>query len=189
LSAGEVTNVLAQVEAGDTGAANRLMELVYDDLRGLAGAWMRQERNDHTLQPTAIVNEAYLRLVDQTSARWQNQAHFFAVAARVIRRILVDHARSKGREKRGGDWRRVTLGAAEHGTRPVVDVIAIDEALERLADLNERHAQVVEMRFFGGLSVEETAHVLGVSEKTVKNDWRVARAWLRGAMEDEPSEP
>lgn len=186
-SASDVTNVLAQVQAGESGAANKLMELVYDDLRALAGAWMRRERNDHTLQPTAIVNEAYLRLVDQTDARWQNQAHFFAVAARVIRRILVDHARGRNREKRGANWHRVTLGAVPDAwSEQAVDVVALDDALERLSSLNDRHAQVVEMRFFGGLSVQETAHVLDVSEKTVKNDWRVARAWLRGAMDDEP---
>ncbi len=182
----DTTRILLELGKGDESAANRLLPLVYDELRGLAAHYMQQERRNHTLQPTALVNEAYLRLVDQSRVNWRNRAHFFAVAAEVIRRILVDHARQKAAAKRGGGQPHFPLDVAEPAdtaTGPV-DLLALDDALRRLDELSERQRRVVELRFFGGLSVQETAHVLDVSEATVKNDWRVARAWLARELED-----
>ncbi len=162
----------------DTG---ELFGLVYGQLRRIAGSFMARERSSHTLQPTALVHEAYLRLVDQERISWRGRTHFFAVGARVMRNILVDHARAHGRDKRGGGWRRVTLS----GTPPFGDsgldreeVLALDEALRSLAGVDERAARVVELRFFGGLTVPETADLLGVSRRTVEADWTYARAWL-----------
>jgi RNA polymerase sigma-70 factor (ECF subfamily) len=173
------TQALAELASGDSSAASRLLPLVYDELRSLAGAWLRGQRSGHTLQPTALVHEAYLRLVDQTGAHWQSRAHFMAVAATAMRQILIDHARRQQAAKRGGNWRRISLDqAADALPLPEVDVLALDEALTRLAALNPRQAQIVEMRFIAGLSVDETAHVLDVSPRTVKFDWRMARAWL-----------
>ncbi len=176
----DTTRILLELGKGDESAASKLLPLVYDELRGLAGHYMQLERPNHTLQPTALVNEAYLKLVDQSRVNWRNRAHFLAVAAEVIRRILVDHARGKAAAKRGGGQRRVPLDLAEPGDPPTgdVDLLALDDALTHLGELSERQLRVVELRFFGGLKVEETAHVLDVSEATVKNDWRVARAWL-----------
>lgn len=155
------------------------MPVVYDELRKLAGAYLRRERPDHTLQPTALAHEAYLKLIDQRVGRWQNRTHFFGIAAQVMRRILVDHARATRAEKRGGDVRRVTLDEAAAWANPAnIDLIALDDALKSLAAKDARKARVVELRFFGGLSVEETAEVLGVAAVTVMRDWALAKAFL-----------
>ncbi len=174
---GDVTRLLQEWSAGDPSAADRLLPVVYDELHRLASSYLRRERSGHTLQSTALVNEAWMKLADQ-SAPWQNRAHFLGVAAQAMRRILVDHARRRAAGKRGGAEERVTLAdvAAPGGTD--FDLVALDEALERLAALDERQARMVTMRFFAGLTVEETAEVLGVSEKTVKRDWAAAKAWL-----------
>lgn len=173
------TKVLKDLEAGDASAANRLFPLVYDELRALAASYMRHERADHTLQPTALVHEAFLKLIEQTSVDWKNRAHFFAVAAQAIRRILIDHARKHNAAKRGGDFSRVALDeGAAFETGRTLDLIALDDAMTRLATLSDRQAKVVELRFFGGLTSEEVAHVLGVSRTTIAEDWTIARAWL-----------
>jgi RNA polymerase sigma factor (TIGR02999 family) len=176
----ETTRLLLDAAEGKQAAMEALLPLVYDELKAIAVRKMRDERVDHTLQPTALVNEAFLRMVDQTRVRWQGKAHFCAVAANMMRRILVDHARRRSAEKRGAGFQQVALDEAlapAGGDNPV-DIVALDDLLNRLTELNARHARVVELRFFGGLNVEETAHALGVSPATVKNDWRVARAWL-----------
>jgi RNA polymerase sigma-70 factor (ECF subfamily) len=180
----DVTELLAQAGAGDSTAASRLMTLVYEELRGVAGGYLRGQRAGHTLQPTALVHEAFLKLTDKTNPRWNDRAHFFALAARAMRQILIDHARGKDAAKRGGGggegaWRRVTLDVAVAPSGHTdIDVLALDESLETLARLDPRQAQIVEMRFFGGLTVQEAADVLGVSVPTVELDWRMARAWL-----------
>lgn len=175
----DTTALLDQLTGGDASAADRLLPLVYDHLRSIAASMMRDEHVGHTLQPTAIVHEAYIRLVDQSRVTWKSRAHFLSVSAMVIRRILVDHARTRRAQKRGGGWHRVTLMDAEQPAETVdVDMIAIDEAIERLSELNERQSQVVMLRFFGGLTAEETALVLDVSRTTVTDDWTIARAWL-----------
>jgi RNA polymerase sigma factor (TIGR02999 family) len=174
-----VTLVLEQMRKGDKGAADKLLPLVYDEFRALARHYLAQERANHTLQPTALVHEAYMKLVDQTRVDWQGRSHFFAVAAQAMRRILVDHARSRQRDKRGGGRARVVLDeAVALSPQKDEDVLALDEALERLAALDPRQAKVVELRFFGGLSVEEVAEALKVSKRTVEGDWTFARAWL-----------
>jgi len=179
MASSEVTTLLAEMKDGDPSAAKRLMPLVYDEFRALAARYLRRERSDHTLQPTALVHEAYLKLIDQTRVNWQGRTHFFAVGAQIIRRILVDHARQHNRQKRGGGAGRVVLDdAVALAPQREEEVLALDEALEKLATLDSRQAQVVEMRFFGGLSVEEVAKVLGVSKRTVEGDWTMARAWL-----------
>jgi RNA polymerase sigma factor (TIGR02999 family) len=175
----DATDTLMAHAAGDPAAADQLLPLVYRELRALAAAYMRRERPGHTLQPTALVHEAFIRLVDESRINWRGRTHFFALAARQMRRILIDSARSRNARKRGGGLHRVTLDEGLlTSAGPTFDVLALDEALRRLARLNDRQAQVVELRFFGGLSVEETAQFLGVSAPTVKNDWRAARAWL-----------
>jgi RNA polymerase sigma factor (TIGR02999 family) len=175
----DVTRLLAKWKDGDEAALQQLLPIVHDQLRGLARRQMAAERPGHTLQPTALVNEAYLRLVNLKQMQWQDRAHFFAMAARLMRRILVDFARSRGYQKRGGGAKQVsfTHALAVAGGQPV-DVVALDDALEALARVDERKSQVVEMRFFGGLSVEETAEVLNVSRETVKRDWKFAKMWL-----------
>jgi RNA polymerase sigma factor (TIGR02999 family) len=164
-------------------SAEQLMPLVYEELRRLARGYMARENRDHTLQPTALVHEAYLRLVDQSRVTWQGRSHFRAVGARVMRRILIDHARRRGGLKRGGDHQRVTLGdSLLRPPDPDVDLpelLTLNEALDKLARLDERQAQVVELRFFGGLTTAEIAETLGVSERTVGNDWKHGRAWLK----------
>jgi len=174
-----VTLILQEWSAGDSDAPARLMPLVYTELRRLARDYLRRERSDHTLQPTALVHEAYLRLVDQTRLTWQNRAHFYGVAAQLMRRILVDHARTHGAQKRGGPTPKLSLDEARFSPedRPA-DLLALDEALKALAETDERKARVVELRFFGGLNMEETAEVLQVSEKTVRRDWQMAKLWL-----------
>ena len=183
----EVTRLLIQLTDGDHAALDELLSLVYSELRRLAASYLRRERQGHTLQPTALVHEAYLRLIDQTQVRWQNRAHFFGVAAQMMRRILVDHARQQQAEKRGGEFQKFSLDDMNinldvSGER-ASNLVALDEALERLAALDPQKARVVELRFFGGLSVEETAEVLGVSAPTVKRQWRMAKAWLYGQVQ------
>ena len=176
-----VTQLLREWSNGDRAALDKLIPIVYDELRRQAARYMRRERPGQSLQTTALVHETYLRLIDQRAVRWQNRAHFFAIAARLMRRILVDHVRRHRAAKRGGpEPELLTLdgGEAEHDMR-AVDLLALDAALTRLAALDERQAQVVELRFSGDLSVEEAAGVLGVSERTVKRDWQAAKTWLR----------
>jgi len=175
---GEVSGLLRAWGDGDRGALDRLTPIVYDELRRLASHYMRGERPGHSLQATALVNEAYVRLVDYKGMQWQNRAHFFAVSAQLMRRILVDHAR-RHNMKRGGGVQHVSLDeTAIVGGDRAADLVALDDALDALARLDSRKVQVVELRFFGGLSVEETAEVLKVSAVTVMRDWSTAKAWL-----------
>ena len=175
----EVSQLLVEWRNGDQQALDRLMPLVYDELRRIAGRYMKRERSEHTLQTTALVNEAYLRMVDQKNVDWQNRAHFFAVAASVMRHLLVDHARARGRARRGADPQQVSLDeAALISEQKGEEMIALDEALTKLAAIDARKVKIVELRYFSGLSAEETATVLGVSEITVKREWLKAKAWL-----------
>ena len=175
-----ISHLLKEWSAGDREALDRLTPLVYEELRHQAARYLRRERPGHTLQTTALIHEAYLRLIDAKDVDWQSRAHFFAVAANLMRRILVDHARRRDAGKRGGSHVRMQLDEALAVSKEAdVDLLAIDEALDRLATIDPQQARVVELRFFSGFSVEETAAALGVSPKTVKRDWSVARAWLR----------
>ena len=179
-SPGEVTGLLLAWNLGDDAALEKLMPLVYGELRRLAGLHFRREGPGHTLQPTAVVHEAYFRLIDQTRVTWKNRGHFFAIASQAMRRILIDHARSRGAQRRGGRDQRVTLDVGVASPEPVadMDLLALDEALVRLRDLDADQARIVELRFFGGLSIEETAEALETSPSTVKREFRSARAWL-----------
>lgn len=180
-----VTRLLGEISAGDEQAAAALFALVYDELRRLAASALRSERPDHTLQATALVHEAYLRLADEPQARWENRAHFLAVAARAMRRILVDHARGRNAQKRGSGQARFTLDEIEAvAPEPTshLDLVLLDQALARLSSIDARQGRIVELRFFGGLTVEETATVVGASPRTVKRDWQLARAWLKREM-------
>jgi RNA polymerase sigma factor (TIGR02999 family) len=176
----EITRWLNEWSSGNENALDALMPIVYAELHRQAASYLRRERIGHTLQATALINEAYLKLVDQRDVNWQNRAHFFGIAAQAMRRILVDHARTRHRDKRGGSAENLPIEAAEFAVsgKDTVDLIALDEALTRLGQLDERQARIVELRFFSGLSVEETAEALGVSKATVKNEWRTAKAWL-----------
>jgi RNA polymerase sigma-70 factor, ECF subfamily len=180
-----VTQLLVDWSAGNQAALEKLMPLVQSELRRLARNYMRRERPGHTLQPTALVNEAYLKLIDQKSARWQNRAQFYGVAAQLMRRILVDHARQHQAEKRGGsDQQRLSItSAGQLGKEPDMDLLALHEALEELAEIDPQQGRIVELRFFAGLSIEETAEVLGVGHATVERDWKMARAWLRRQLQ------
>jgi RNA polymerase sigma factor (TIGR02999 family) len=180
----EVTALLREWAAGDRAALERLMPIVYGELRRLAASQLRAERREHTLQPTALVNEAYLRLVGQRSVSWANRAHFFAIAAEMMRRVLVDHARKRSAAKRNPATVFLDLGSSETpwGDRPP-ELLALDAALTELGRLDARQAKVVELRFFAGLSVEETAEVVGISTATVKREWRTARAFLQHEIE------
>jgi RNA polymerase sigma factor (TIGR02999 family) len=174
----DVTGLLIAWSDGEAAANSRLMEAVYPELRRLARGYLRRERPDHSLAATALVHEAYLKLVDQRRVRWQNRAHFFAIAAHLMRRLLVDHARAHGAMKRGAG-RRVPLLDIDAGVEPAdIDILALDAALDRLATMDQRQSRLVELRFFGGLTGKEIATVLGVSPITVKRDWALARAWL-----------
>ena len=176
----EVTILLKAMTSGDENAPEKLLPIIYNDLRRLAGAYLSNERKDHTLQPTALVHEAYIRLVDWENVSWQNRAHFFAVAAQVMRRILVDHARGKKAEKRGGFGQLLSLDeAVSFAEKKDVDLVALDDALNELEKSDARQAKIVELRFFGGLTIEETAEALRISPATVKNEWAFAKAWLR----------
>jgi RNA polymerase sigma factor (TIGR02999 family) len=172
----EVTALLRDWSGGDRAALERLMPLVYAELRRLAASYLRVEREDHTLQPTALVHEAYLRLIDQRGVNWQNRAHFFGIAAQMMRRILVDHARRRHAAKR--DASALLLQVSDEDGSRDPELLALDAALSGLESLDARQARIVELRFFGGLTVEETAEVAGVSPATVKREWRTARAWL-----------
>jgi RNA polymerase sigma factor (TIGR02999 family) len=175
----QLTGLLQRLTAGDAGAAAQVVPLIYQELRQLAAHYMAQERSSHMLRPTALVHEAYLRLVDQRQTNWRNRSHFYGAAAQVMRRILVDHARARQAEKRGGDATPLCLDeAVAFSDGQPQELIQLDEALGRLAHMNSRHSRIIELRFFAGLTVEETAEVMGISPKTVKRDWSVARAWL-----------
>jgi RNA polymerase sigma factor (TIGR02999 family) len=179
---GEVTRIL-RVLAGHQGdpvdATGRLFEVAYQELRRLAASLMKSERRDHTLQATALVNEAYLRLLGDAPVNWQNRAHFYGVVASAMRRVLVEHARRRSAEKRGGDWEKITLDERLHlAGRSELEILELDRILARFAEIDPRGARVVEMRVFGGLREKEIAEVLGVSERTVRGDWRVAAMWL-----------
>jgi RNA polymerase sigma factor (TIGR02999 family) len=180
-----ITQLLVDWGKGDQKALDKLMPLVYSELRRLAGNYLRRERPGHTLQPTALVNEAYLKLIDQKNAKWQNRAQFFGVAAQLMRRILVDHARAHQAEKRGGsDQQRLSItSAGQLARQPEVDLLALHEALEELTAIDPQQGRIVELRFFGGLSIEDTAEVLSVGHATVERDWKMARAWLRRKLE------
>jgi len=176
----DLTVLLNRVSAGDESAPGKLLELVYDDLRHLAAAYMQDERTDHTLQATALVHEAYLRMVDWENVTWENRAQFFAVAAQVMRRVLVDHARGRNAAKREGSQHKLALDdAVSFAGGKEFDVLALEEALLSLEKLDPRQAQIVELRFFGGLSIDEAAHVLKVSSTTVKREWTIAKAWFQ----------
>ena len=180
----DVTGLLVAWSDGEAAASGRLMEAVYAELRGLARGYLRRERRDHSLPPTALVHEAYLKLVDQRRVRWQNRAHFFAIAAHVMRRLLVDHARAHRAIKRGAGL-KVPLDDVDGGIDPLdIDVLALDVALERLAAIDKRQSRQVELRFFGGLTSDEIAAVIGVAPRTVKRDWALAKAWLSRELRD-----
>jgi RNA polymerase sigma factor (TIGR02999 family) len=175
----QVTRLLADWRNGDQTALDRLLPLVYEELHRIAARYMRGERREHTMQTTALVNEAYMRLADYKRMQWQDRAHFFAVAAQAMRRILIDFARARRNRKRGGDAERVSL---DEGIAPTpdnsTDLLALNEALEQLEKMNARQARVVELRYFGGLDEKEVGHVLGIAPRTVRADWQLARAWL-----------
>jgi len=183
VDARDVTTLLGAWREGDPGARDRLMLVVYDELRRRAAAYLRRERREHTLEPTALVHEAYLRLVNQDRTDWQNRAQFFAVASQMMRRILIDHARGGRMAKRSGRWVRVALDEDVADLHPRdVEVLDLDRALSRLAQMDERKSRIAELRFFGGLSLEEVGHVLNISRATVERDWQLARAWLYAAL-------
>jgi RNA polymerase sigma factor (TIGR02999 family) len=186
LAADNLTGLLLEWRDGDKAALDRLMPLVYNELRRIAHRYVQRERNDHTLQTSALVNEAYLRLAGQRKVDWQNRSHFFAVTAQVMRHVLIDHARRRRYAKHGGEAQQVPLkDAAEMSLQRAAELIALDEALEELQKFDERKSRVVELRYFGGLSLEETAEVLQISVMTVRRDWRAAKAWLFRRMTDE----
>lgn len=181
----DATQLLSRLNDGDAAAADRLLSLIYEELRALAGSFFRGQPADHTLQPTALVHEAFIRLIDQSAVQFNDRAHFFAVAATAMRQILTDHARRTASQKRGGNWKKVDLSNVTPAfDRDEVDVIALDDALSMLAEADARQARVVELRFFGSLTMEEIARVVGVSKATVELDWRAARAWLGTQLRD-----
>jgi RNA polymerase sigma factor (TIGR02999 family) len=178
-----ITRLLIELTNGNRAAVDALLPLIYDELRSLAANYLRRERPDHTLQPTALVHEAYLRMVDQTRVNWQNRAHFFGVAAQMMRRILVDHARAQSAGKRGADFQKLSLDEnIDKAVERSGELLALDEALSELAEIDEQKARIVELRYFVGLSAEETAEILGVSPITIKRHWRITKAWLYGRM-------
>jgi RNA polymerase sigma factor (TIGR02999 family) len=183
-STSQVTRLLQAWRKGDPAAPGKLMPLVYDELRRIARRYMAREGVGHTLQATALVNEAYLRVAKQEDADWNDRLHFFAIAAQMMRRLLVDHARRRGRVKRGGSWDRVSVDERDAPSSDEgIDVLALHEALGRLATLDRRKSQLVELRYFGGLNVEETAEVLGIAPITVKREWAKAKAWLYNELQ------
>lgn len=178
-SGADITAMLRALGTGDSQDATRLMEVIYEDLKRLAASQLRGERGNHTLQPTALVHEAYLRLVDQRTTDWRDRFHFFSIAARVIRRILVDHARQRNAQKRGGAMRSITLdGQDVAAPEASLDLLALDEALLDLAEISPRQAQIVELRYFGGLTIPDVATALNLGNRSVDREWQVARAWL-----------
>jgi RNA polymerase sigma factor (TIGR02999 family) len=183
-SSNSVSQLLIAWSQGDEAALQQLTPLVYDELHRLARRYMRRESPGHTLQTSALVNEAYLRLIDQRNVSWQNRSHFFGIASQLMRRILVDHARSHARQKRGGNAQRLSLNTTAVSTKErVVDLVAIDEALTKLAELDSQKSRIVEMKFFGGLTNDEVAECLNVSSRTIEREWRKSKAWLKGALE------
>jgi RNA polymerase sigma-70 factor, ECF subfamily len=179
-----ITHLLIELSNGKRSTLDALLPLVYDEMKRMAAGYLRRERADHTLQPTALVHEAYLRLVDQTRVNWQNRAHFFGVAAQIMRRLLVDHARKHNAEKRGQDFQKLSLDEnIDRAVERSSELIALDDALKALAEFDEQKARMVELRYFGGLSIEETADVMGVTPTTIKRHWRFAKAWLHGEMQ------
>lgn len=182
---GTTTQLLIDLTNGNRAVVDTLLPLIYNELRSLASNYLRRERVEHTLQPTALVHEAYMRLVDQTQVNWQNRAHFFGVAAQMMRRILVDHARAHQAEKRGGEFRKVSLDESIDDVAERSDeLIALDDALVELATFDEMKSRIIELRYFGGLTVDETAEALGVTPVTIKRHWRMAKAWLFGKIKD-----
>ena len=183
-SSGEITQMLLELTDGNADAVDQILPHIYDELRRLAGSYLRRERSDHTLQPTALVHEAYMKLIDQRQVKWQNRAHFFGIAAQVMRRILMDHARKHLANKRGGDAEILPLEEEIFVVSPDKsnELLALDEALERLAKMDPPKARVVELRYFGGLSIEETAEVMGISVPTVNPHWKFAKAWLHSEL-------
>jgi RNA polymerase sigma factor (TIGR02999 family) len=180
----QITQMLKEWSEGRQDVLDKLMPLVYDELRRQASRYLRKERSNHTLQTTALIHEAYLKLIDQKNVEWQNRAHFYAIAAQAMRRILVDYARERHREKRGGVAENLPIEEAAFvvSNEKSVDLVALDEALTRLAKFDARQARVVELRYFSGLSIDETAEVLGISNVTVRRDWNMAKAWLHGQL-------
>ena len=184
-----VTQLLRRQAEGDRAALAELFEAVYDELRQIAERYFRREQSDHTLQPTALVHEAYLKLVDQSGIRWNDRAHFFGIAARAMRQILVNHALARKAAKRGGDRQRTPLSQIVVAANSrALDLVTLDEALEKLAQLDERQGRIVELRFFGGLTNKEVAEVLGVSLRTIEGEWSIAKAWLLREIESEPGD-
>jgi RNA polymerase sigma factor (TIGR02999 family) len=181
MESNDVTGMLVKWSQGDKAVLDQLLPAVYEELHRMAARYLRRERPDHTLQPTALINEAYLRLVDKNSITWENRAHFFGIAANVMRRILVDHARGHQAAKRGGSAIKLPLDEAIHGSpkQERMDVIALDAALTRLAKMDPEQSRLVELRYFAGLNIEATAEIMGISPATVKRKWTVSRAWLR----------
>lgn len=183
-SPSEITQMLIELTGGNKDIVNQILPHIYDELRRLAGSYLRRERNDHTLQPTALVHEAYMKLIDQKQVKWQNRAHFFGIAAQVMRRILMDHARKHSAGKRGGEAEKLPLEEeiliVSHDKS--ADLIALDDALEGLAEIDAQKAKIVELRYFGGLSIEETAEVMEVSVPTINRQWRMAKAWLHSQI-------
>jgi RNA polymerase sigma factor (TIGR02999 family) len=183
LASPDITALLHAWAGGDSSARDELMPLVYADLRQRAAAYMRRERRNHTFEPTALVHEAYLKLVDQRRAAWQNRGQFFGVASQLMRRILVDRARARRMAKRSGRWNRVTLDEGARAAQPIaVDVLDLDAALTQLSEFDPRKSQLAELRFFGGLSLEEAGDALGISLATAERDWQAARAWLHARL-------
>jgi RNA polymerase sigma factor (TIGR02999 family) len=177
------TELIIELSNGKRDAVDRLLPLIYDELKRLAASYLRRERSDHTLQPTALVNEAYMKMIDITQVSWQNKAHFIGVAANQMRRILVDHARTHNAQKRGGEFQILTLNEdIDKADEQSTDLIALDDALTELAKMDAVKAKIVELRYFGGLTTEETAEVLGVSPITVKRHWKLTKAWLYGQL-------
>jgi RNA polymerase sigma-70 factor, ECF subfamily len=178
-----VTDLLVKLSSGNDAVVDELLPLIYDELKRLAAGYLRRERIDHTLQPTALVNEAYIKLVDITQVSWQNKAHFIGVAANQMRRILVDHARQHNAQKRGGEFHILTLNEEiDKADEQTAELMALDDALNELAKIDPIKAKIVELRYFGGLTTDETAEVLGVSAITVKRHWKMAKAWLYGQL-------
>jgi len=183
LASQNVTQLLLAWAQGDEAARDELIPLVYETLRRIARNQLRGERQGHTLQTTALINEAYLKMTEQ-SVSWQSRAHFFGIAARLMRQIMVDYARARLRQKRGGDRQQISLTAAEEGYEQSADLLALDEALEALDQVDPERGRIVELRFFGGLTIDETAEVMGISTPTVERGWRAARAWLQTELAD-----
>jgi RNA polymerase sigma-70 factor, ECF subfamily len=184
-----LTQMLIDVGNGDNNALNQILPLIYDERRRLAGSYMRRERADHTLQPTALVHEAYIRLIDQRRADWKNRAQFFGLAANMMRHVLLNHARERAAGKRGGNALRVTLSLADGLQQLEVDALAVDEALAKLAELDPCKSSIVEFKFFTGLTTEEMAEVLGISVATVEREWKFSRSWLFNALKVQGAMP